>query len=179
MMIMPLFTHVTDENNLLNAITTKMMLPLKFVLIILAISTASMVQASDSGPAKKHAAGIFFGILDNSETNNVIGLEYEYKFDPKWGVGVVYEKADDYHHGDGITSTIGSLYYHPMGAWRVGLGYGTEKVGGAHPHSANLTRFGVSYDFHVGKLGIAPSLNFDKVDGETAKVYGVAFLIAF
>jgi len=145
------------------------------VLLPMLLATGNLHAAGD----KHHFIGAFVGILDNDETENVFGLEYEYKFNSQWGVGAVYEKANDAHHGDGITSKIVSIYYHPVGDWRIGAGFGDEKVGGAHPHSENLTRLGVSYDFHIGDMGIAPSLNFDRVNGHTAKVYGVAFIWSF
>jgi len=146
-----------------------------FLLMPLLLTTSSIQAAGD----KHHFVGAFVGVLDNGETENVLGIEYEYKFNSQWGIGAVYEKASDAHHGDGITSKIASLYYHPVGDWRIGAGFGDEKIGGVHPHSENLTRLGVSYDFHVGGMGIAPSLNFDRVNGHTAKVYGVAFIWSF
>jgi len=138
--------------------------------------TSMNIQAAGN---KQHFLGAFVGILDNGETDSVLGIEYEYKFNSKWGVGALYEKASDAHHGDGISSKIAALYYHPVGNWRLGAGFGEEKIGGAHPHTEDLTRLGVSYDFHFGDMGIAPSLNFDRINGHTSKVYGVAFIWAF
>ena len=146
----------------------------------LTVLSAAMLMALPSFAADTHhSVGLFAGILDADENENVVGLEYEYKINSKWGVGATYEKAADAHHGDGITSTIAQAYFHPSGGWRIGAGVGREKVGGHHPHTEDLTRLGVSYDFHVGGMGIAPSINFDRVDGHTAKVYGVAFVWFF
>jgi hypothetical protein len=53
---------------------------------------------------------------------------------------------------------------------------------GAHFHSShkeNLVRTSFSYDFHVGEFGIAPTLAFDFVDGETATVFGIAIVKAY
>jgi len=153
----------------------KKVLNLLAFLLPLAIFSNNLQAAGD----KTHVLGVFAGILDNGETDTVLGVEYEYKLNSKWGIGAVYEKASDAHHGDGITSKIAALYFHPIGDWRIGAGFGKEKIGGAHPHTENLTRLGVSYDFHIGNMGIAPSLNFDRINGHTSKVYGVAFVWAF
>jgi len=162
-----------------NFINSKLKLILTVLVINSLIIGTSTIQASENNHGKKHTAGIFLGILDNDGTESVLGFEYEYRFNSMWGIGAVYEDASDAHHGDGISATTAVIYFHPMGAWRMGLGFGREKVGGAHPHTESLARVGVSYDFHIGGLGIAPSLNIDTVDGETATVYGVAFLISF
>lgn len=40
-----------------------------------------------------------------------VGIEYEYKFNSHWGIGAWYEDVKDAHDGDGISSTIGALYF--------------------------------------------------------------------
>ena len=65
--------------------------------------------------------------------------------------------------------------------------YGKEKIGSYtdhdhHRHSSqkeNVARASFSYDFHIGGFGVAPTIAFDFVDGETATVFGVAFIKAF
>lgn len=134
---------------------------------------ANSAVASD----KQHYLGIFVGVLDDEESDTVLGIEYEYKINSNWGVGAVFEKANKAHNGDGITSKILAGYFHPAGGWRLGVGYGTEKVGG-HA-SEDLYRYGVSYEFHVGGIGVEPSFNIDTIDGHSVNVYGVAFVWAF
>lgn len=46
-------------------------------------------------------------------------------------------------------------------------------------HKEDVIRTSISYDFHVGGFGVAPTLALDFVDGETATVIGVAFIKAF
>lgn len=150
---------------------------LSFLLLLLNGPVVNSVMASDTGHDKHHYVGLFAGVLDADESDSVFGLEYEYKIDSQWGVGAIYEKASDAHHGDGVTSKILAGYYHPSGSWRLGVGYGSETVGG-HA-SEDLFRYGVSYEFHVGGIGIEPSFNVDTVDGETVNVYGVALVWAF
>jgi len=147
---------------------------------------SNALLASDD---KQHFVGLFAGKLDtdiDTNANDIFGLEYEYKINSEWGVGAVYEIASEAHHGYGVTSKIGVAYYHPFAGLRVGLGFGKETVGShtSHghfvpSHSEDLIRVGVSYDFHVGGIGIEPSLNIDTVDGERALVYGVALVWSF
>lgn len=138
---------------------------------------ASMgAQAADG---KQHAFGVFLGATDaKNETEFTYGIEYEYKFTPRWGAGLVYERTDEAHHGDGVDVTLGSIYYHPD-ALRLGLGFGREKVKGAHPHSENLIRLSASYDFHVGEFAVAPTFAVDFIDDDEAVVIGVAILKPF
>ncbi|PHS18221.1 MAG: hypothetical protein COA86_08755 [Kangiella sp.] len=151
----------------------------KSILFVALCFFSTISFASDSNHQKSHYIGIFAGVLDADESETLLGIEYEFKINSHWGVGFVYEKASDAHHGDGITSKIIAGYYHPMAGWRLGAGFGRETVGGAHGHIESLTHYGVSYEFHVGGIGIEPSFNVDTIDGETVNVYGVALVWAF
>jgi hypothetical protein len=42
-----------------------------------------------------------------------------------------------------------------------------------------LTRVGTSYEFEIGEMTLAPEINFDFVDGDTAFVAGVSLGWAF
>ncbi len=129
---------------------------------------------------KRHNLGIFLGETDADENEFTYGLEYEYKFNHRWGGGLTYEKTPDAHHGDGVDVRLISLYLHPFKKFRLGLGYGEERTGGPHPHTEDLTRFSVAYDFHLNEnVGLAPSFAIDRVDGETLRVYGIALTFAF
>ena len=150
------------------------------------LATSAVSASSDEAP--KHIPGVFVGYTNaNSETEFSYGVEYEYKFSKLWGAGVVYEKTDDAHHGAGVDVAIAAVYLHPWKELRIGLGYGKETVGSYtdhdhHYHSSHkedVVRTSLSYDFHVGSYGIAPTLAFDFVDGETATVFGVAFVRGF
>lgn len=152
---------------------------LAFILIFSLLALGSTkAQASDDLNYKKHSLGVFNGLFDTDEGKSIIGVEYEYKFKPKWGAGVLYEYSKRAHGGDGITTKIIALYYHPDTKWRFGAGYGNEKIGN-DPNNKTLFRLGVSYDYHIGKMGIAPSLNFDRVDGKVISIYGIALIWFF
>jgi hypothetical protein len=144
---------------------------------ILVMSLTTAVQASDE---VKHIPGIFVGATHfDSETELTFGLEYEYKIDSQWGVGAVYEKTTDAHHGDGVSVSLISAFYHPNSNVRLGLGLGQESIGGYHPHTESLYRVSAGYDFHVDRFGIAPTVAVDFIDGEEALVIGVAFTRPF
>ena len=140
-------------------------------------------QAADAAhvPLKHHVVGIFFGISDERSGSDdfTLGFEYEYKFNRKFGAGVVYENIGNAHEGDGIEIVLGSLFYHPYAGWRLGLGVGREKIHGPHGGYETLYRVGAAYDFHFGRYGVAPVLELDRVNGNNVLVYGVAITTSF
>jgi len=141
-----------------------------------AIPTMNALAANNA----HHYPAIFIGTTTaDSKSEFSYGFEYEYKFNKLWGAGVVYEKTDDAHHGDGVDVYLASAYLHPWKDLRIGAGFGKEKVGGHHSFTEDLARISVSYDFHFAGIGVAPTLAVDFVDGETATVAGVAFVFAF
>ena len=166
-----LIGEIMIKRKLLNAFKFK-----SVSLIVVLFGCVAFVNTAAASD-KPHHLGLFVGVLDDDEKDTAIGIEYEYKFDSGWGVGAIYEKAKNAHHGDGVTSKILAGYYHPGAGWRLGIGYGSEKVGGHH--SEDLVRYGVAYEFHVGGVGVEPSFNVDTVDGHSFNVYGVAFVWAF
>ena len=142
----------------------------------LLINANNVFAAADA----HHFPGIFVGYTNASdETHFTYGIEYEYKFNQSWGLGGVYEKTDDAHHGDGVTVTVVELFYHPLNHVRVGFGIGEEKIGGDHPHSEDLIRLNATYEYHIGDFGIEPNIAIDFIDGEKAYVLGVAFIRPF
>ena len=154
----------------------------------LLLASYQTVAAADA----HHVPGIFLGYTHaHSENEFTYGIEYEYKFNSKWGAGLVYEKIDDAYHGAGIDVVLASVYLHPWKDLRVGLGFGQETVGSytdhsdpEHPHhhkshDEELIRTSISYDFHVGNFGIAPTLAVDFIGSEKAYVFGVAFVRPF
>ncbi len=141
-----------------------------------------LLVAVQAGAAsdKKHFPGIFLGYTNaNSHTDFTYGIEYEYKFNKEWGAGLVYEETNDAKKGKGITVKVASLFYHPYGNWRLGLGAGEEKIGGDAPYTKDLIRLSGSYEYHIGDFGIAPTFAVDFIDGDEAYVLGVAILRPF
>lgn len=152
----------------------------KIISISLAATLMAATFGSNAADDVKHVPGIFLGATHiDSETEFTWGIEYEYKFTPKWGVGFVYEETPDGHKGDGVDVKVASLFYHPSKYVRLGAGFGKEKIKGAHPHTENLYRLSASYDFHVGDFGIAPTIAVDFIDDKEAVVFGVAIVRPF
>ena len=137
------------------------------------------VNVQASGDAK-HIPGVFIGATHvESETEFTFGFEYEYKINQDWGAGVVFERTNDAHHGDGVAVTLASAYYHPTKKIRLGAGIGQESVGGAHPHDEDLFRVSAAYDMHFKGFGLAPTIAVDFVDDEEAIVFGLAITKPF
>jgi len=160
----------------------------------LLVSTGLLLASSQTLAAgdAHHLPGVFIGYTNaGSETEFTYGLEYEYKFNSNWGAGVVYEKADDAHNGAGVDVALAAIYLHPRKDLRLGVGFGKETIGSYtdnsdpdHPHfheshDEDLIRASVSYDFHVGDFGVAPTVAVDFIDGHEAYVFGVAFVRPF
>lgn len=158
----------------------------KFILSLsmataLALSPA-IASASDDdahGPSEHHGfsknvVGVFGGFTSVSgNTDGTFGFEYERRFTQYLGAGVVWEKTPNAHHGDGTSIFMGQVHLHPWQELRLSVGYGREKLHGDHPHSTDVWRAGAAYDFHVGGFGVAPTFNLDRIDGHTAKVFGI------
>lgn len=161
--------------------------------VLAALASTTVMASNDEGHASpKHIPGVFIGFTRaNSETEFSYGIEYEYKISKQWGAGLVYEKTDDAHHGAGVDVALAAVYLHPWKELRVGLGFGKETVGSydeddghghIHHHASHkedVIRTSLSYDFHVGEFGVAPTLAFDFVGSQTATVFGVAIVKAF
>jgi len=136
-------------------------------------------QTLAAGDAK-HLPGIFLGYTNAAdETEFTYGIEYEYKFNSDWGVGAIYEKTEDAHHGDGVTVKLIQAFYHTPLHIRLGIGIGEEKIGGDHPHTEDLYRVSAAYEYHIGDFAIEPTIAVDFINSEEAYVFGVAFVRPF
>mgnify|MGYP000200423533 CR=1 FL=1 len=157
---------------------------------VMTLATFPALASTSDSPT--HIPGVFVGYTNaNSETEFSYGVEYEYKFSKQWGAGIVYEVTDNAHHGAGVDVAHAAIYLHPWKELRVGLGVGKETVGSydeddghghIHHHKSHkedVIRTSISYDFHVGGFGIAPTLAFDFVGSQTATIFGVAIVKAF
>ena len=146
--------------------------------VFTALTTLPVLASSDESP--KHIPGVFLGFTNfESETDFTYGIEYEYKFSKQWGAGFVYERTDNGHDGDGTDLALAALYVHPWKYLRVGVGFGQDRIDYDNDRKEGLVRASFSYDFHVGDFGVAPTLAFDFIDGETATVFGIAIVRPF
>ncbi len=161
---------------------------MKYILLMTFFLLLTSKFSYASSGEKHHFPGIFIGATTtDSETEFSYGLEYEYKFSKLWGAGFVFETTDDAHHGAGVDVTLAAIYLHPWKELRIGAGFGQEKVGSYTDHDhhyhkgyeEDVIRASLSYDFHVGGFGVAPTIAVDFIDGETATIIGIAFIKAF
>jgi len=153
---------------------------IKSIIIATALSavTSTTIMASEND--HRHFPGIFLGASTiDGETDFSYGLEYEYKPTKLIGAGIVYENTDNAEHSDGVEVLLAAVYLHPWKELRLGVGFGREKVGGDHSHKESLARISINYDFHVGGIGIAPTVAVDFVGGETDTIVGLSFIKSF
>lgn len=154
------------------------------LMLVLAIAPGNHAFASESAHGEgftRNNLGVFLGATDSDDgsTEFTYGVEYGYRFTPRFGAGLVYEKTEDAHDGDGTSIILMNLYANPYASWRLGLGAGQEKVHGSHSHKETLYRLSAAYHFHIGILGLAPMVSLDHVDGDNAVVFGVAISYSF
>lgn len=147
--------------------------------LLVVYTLSNPVFASEKSFDKKYQINTFIGALDHSQNETFIAIEYEFKFDQNWSASVMYEDASNALYGEGISSTVGSVYFHPHAGWRFGLGAGSETLYGDESRTDTIYRLGVAYEFNVDGVGIAPSFNVDKIDGEEGNIYGVSVVYSF
>jgi hypothetical protein len=150
-------------------------------------SPLAVAESAHGGTPPKHVAGVFLGGTNPEEGNTefTFGAEYEYRVARQFGVGLVYERTNDGHdsvHDDGhghlvaveedVSIALFALHLHPTHALRLTAGAGMEY--GSHIKDEGLLRVGAAYDFALGEgFALAPTVNVDLVDGDTAFVFGI------
>jgi len=149
---------------------------------MLVLSTAPAIASDDSShhEIKKNIIGVFGGFTNvDGHTNGTFGIEYERRFTRQLGVGFIYEHTPNAHHGDGTSIYMGELHLHPWKELRLSVGFGIEDVHHEGAHNEDVWRVGAVYDFHIGEIGLAPTINFDRIDGHTATVFGLTLIKGF
>ena len=146
-------------------------------LLILPLSS----MASESGHEEmhdgeevhhKHTIGLFLGITrEHSENLETIGLEYSYRFHPKWTVGGVIERAE--REKD---STLGIVFLHfwPHKGLFFGGGIGRKDPGDKRENTARAT---LGYEWELPRAWVINlQANVDFIENEDREeVYGIAF----
>lgn len=111
--------------------------------------------------------GIFLGeTFEGREEEFTIGLEYERRISPSFGIGAFAE----YVSGDLDFWVYGVPFAYHTGPWKLYVAPGVED--GEHG-SEFLVRVGGEYAFEVGEWEISPQLNLDFVDSEEVWVLGI------
>jgi hypothetical protein len=163
----------------ISALTTAMLMVVPFAMA--GEHSSNGHATTEHGASHKHIVGIFIGATTDAhnETDTTVGVEYEYMLLSMLGLGAVYEHTPDAHHEEGVSVYLASVYLHPYAGFRIGMGAGEEKVHGSHGHTESLMRGSIAYDFHVAGIGIAPTLNLDRVDDENVESYGIVLSKGF
>lgn len=151
------------------------------VVSMIALTTAPAIASGDGhSEIKKNVIGVFGGFTNmDGNTDATFGIEYERRLTDLIGVGVIYEHTPNAHNGDGVSIYMAELHLHPWQELRISVGYGKEKAHYEGSQSKDAWRLGVAYDFHIGAFGLAPTINFDRIDGQTATVFGLTLIKGF
>lgn len=125
----------------------------------------------------RHIAGVFLGgaheEFGNREDGFAIGIEYEYRFGPRFGVGAILEHT----YGNLDTWVYALPFAYHNGPWKLYAAPGIEE---AESGSERMLRLGVEYGFHVGQWEISPQLDVDFIEREgEVFVLGVVFAKGF
>lgn len=120
-----------------------------------------------------HTLGIFLGDTTEERRDGfTVGLEYEYRFSERYGVGLTLEHVAGDFHTDVLVAPVA---WHE-GPWKFYAGPGVED---GEEGTEALFRMGVEYGFHIGKFEISPQVDMDFVGGDRLLVFGVVFAIGF
>ena len=143
---------------------------IRAVLVLLGLSLNFQTLASEADHGHKiphHHVALFLGagkeVQDQheDEIGIALGLEYEYRFHQKWGVGGVVEGLGKDTLRDAVIAV--PISFHPGGNWRLFAGPGYE-FSGTKDHA--LIRVGIGYEIPVGNgWTLAPEAIADLIDG--------------
>ena len=142
------------------------------------LALANPLRAADAGHHDHHhhvavaGGGAFKG--EKPKSAWFLGLEYEYRFNPKFGIGVYYEET----LGDFDLQAFGGLLiWHPTSGLKLATGAAVERKFGERKNKA-LIRLQVAYDFHSGNVSYGPMFAWDLIEDQTNVIYlgfGVGF----
>ncbi len=121
----------------------------------------------------RHHIGLFLGAVTRfeageTETGGALGLEYEYRLAPAWGVGGLLE---DVVFGEGRDlALVLPISWHPWRELKLSVGPGVEFNG---HDSEFLGRVSVGYDLKIGRFTLAPEMSGDFTRESQSFVYGL------
>ena len=135
----------------------------------------------------RHVVGVFLGFTDEEghDPEFTQGLEYSYRVNPSWSVGVMVEYAGGEMRND-VAAVPFSWFPHAGWFFRAGPGIEYHNGRDTAPTGEDLDernflfKIGGGYEFELGRRFIlAPNYNLDFVDGEHVSVYGLSFAVQF
>lgn len=154
-----------------------------FLFAFFFIATLALLAPTAHAGEGNHHAAIFLGNTDSgSKSAFTYGADYEYRLpfiERRFGIGVILDFAQ---FDPNISLYMGAIFYHFLDHLKLILAAGTETVaahGTTASHSDSVFRYGLAYDFHIGRYSISPTVSVDNVNGHTATVYGLGFGISF
>ena len=150
--------------------------------LVLLFGTATAISAGESTDEQEHAIPGHYieatlGVAYNDGTmGSFTGLEYEYRFNPLFGVGAF---ADTTFDGFDLAAVGAVTNFHPTDRWKLLAGLGVErKLAGGKDKA--LFRVGAAYEFGVGNGTISPMIAYDFLEDAKDVVYvGCAIGFAF
>lgn len=160
---------------------TKLWISAFAVVFTLAATAPALAESEDHAQAhhehEYHANSLFgfFGIAgeDRRDAAPTVAIEYERRFNERWGLAVGAEHA--FGDLDFTVFTVPIVFH--SGPWAFYGGPGLEKATG---HDDEFVfRVGMSYEFEVGSTIFAPKFNVDFVDGDAVLVGGLAIGFGF
>jgi hypothetical protein len=134
-------------------------------------------SAHDPHPAHhfhhNHLALFVGATIHGSHVYPSLGFDYEFLFNEKVGVTALLEMvfADHEERIAGLGIAV-----HPFSAWKVAA---IPAIVVADGHAAFLMRGTLEYGFHLGPVGLAPSVSVDYAHSEILFVPGVAVGMGF
>lgn len=151
-------------------------------LIVLAFVPIAARAAGGHGDQHQHHLGLFVGYATESkedredENGFALGVEYEWRFQERWGIGAVLEGLGQDTVRNWVLIVPVSL--HPGGQWRLFAGPGIEST----PKKDKFAfRLGVGYHLDLGgNWSLSPELLVDLIEtGENTWVAGLALGYGF
>ncbi len=131
-----------------------------------------VAHAQEAEHFPRHNLGVFAGAgvekeSGHSESGFTLGLEYEFRFNQRWGLGIELETltGDDTDRSEVVAMP---LSFHPNEHWRLFFGPGYEFHG---KKDKFLIRTGVAYGWELKNgWSLSPKIIADFLDGG-AKTY--------
>ena len=156
----------------------------RLVVVVIGFVVLSCAAATPTRAAElpHHHLAVFLGSGVESkpgrqdEQGFAFGVEYEFRFHERWGVGAVVEALGQ----DTVRNVlvVAPFSFHPGKGWRLVVGPGVEFT---PTKDKFAVRLGTGYEFHISEhWTVAPEFFLDLIEtGENTWVGGVAFGYGF
>lgn len=149
-------------------------------LLITSISRAQHHEHAENhdhnSHAHQHHLALFFGDTSRDsfdENSFTLGIDYMYFFpNSHWGISVfgemIYADHKEFLFGFPVVYKFDSGFWMRTG---IGIEFAKDEENKVEQHP--LGRIGCGYDFHVKKLVLSPSIDFDGIRKHPALVIGL------